>query len=88
VGCTYKLLSKKARDGILDLFPKSAGDGRFCPELMIWLTRREFKMVEIPVNYLPRIGESQYTGTTWKAFKLGLEMVWLIFIYRFRMFKK
>ncbi len=83
VGCTYKLLSRKALESIRDLFPRSPGDGTFSPELMLWLLRRHFKPIEIPVNFKPRVGESMYTGSIWKAAVLGARMVVRIIGYRF-----
>ena len=85
VGCTYKLISKKALEKIKVLFPLSKGDGRFSPELMIWLlTRRDLKIIEIPVIYKERVGKSSYTGNIFKAAKLGLKMLPLIIAYRFK----
>ncbi len=83
VGCTYRLITREALNAIVDLFPRSEGGGKFSPEMMIWLIRRGLKSVEIPVMYLPRVGESTYTGTVWKAAKLGFRMLPLIFKYRF-----
>ncbi len=87
VGCTYKLVSRRALEGVKDLFPRSTGGGCFSPELMIWLLRRGeklgFKVVEIPVMYKPRVGKSSYTGSVWKAAKLGARMIPLIIKYRF-----
>lgn len=84
VGCTYKLISRKAYQRIEDLFPKSRGKGTFSPELMIWLIRRGFKPIEIPVIYKQRVGQSMYTGSTGKAAKIGFIMLWAIFLYRFK----
>lgn len=84
VGCTYRLLSRNALDRIADLFPLSDGGGTFSPEMMIWIFRRGLKAVEIPVMYKPRIGESMYTGNTWKAAKLGFRMCVKVIAYRFR----
>ena len=83
VGCTYKMISRKALESIKDLFPRSPGDGTWSPEMMVWLIRRGFKPVEIPVNFLPRVGDSMYTGNLWKAAKLGMHMVVRIVAYRF-----
>jgi glycosyltransferase involved in cell wall biosynthesis len=83
VGCTYKLLRREALESIRDLFPRSNGSGTFSPELMIWLLRRGMKTVEIPVNFKERVGESTYTGSTWKAAKLGFKMLPVILRYRF-----
>ncbi len=84
VGCTYKLLSRSAYNKIKDLFPLSSGDGRFSPELMIWIIRRGLNPIEIPVNFMSRVGESQYTGSIWKAAKLGFRMSILITRYKLR----
>jgi glycosyltransferase involved in cell wall biosynthesis len=83
VGCTYKLISRKAFDSIKDLFLRSPGDGTFSPELMLWLIRRKFKPIEIPVNFKARIGDSMYTGSVWKAARLGFRMAIRIIGYRF-----
>jgi hypothetical protein len=38
--------------------------------------------VEIPVNYLPRVGKSSVTGDPLKAFVLGMRMILLVLSYR------
>lgn len=86
VGCTYKMVSRKALEAIKPLFPRSPGDGTFSPELMTWLIRKGFTPIEIPVNFLPRVGQSMYTGDTWKAAKLGWRMVVRILGFRFQTF--
>ena len=42
------------------------------------------KVIQIPVNYLPRVGESSVTGDFWKAFFLGMTMIGLVLRYRLR----
>jgi glycosyltransferase involved in cell wall biosynthesis len=84
VGCTYKLLSRKALEKIKPLFPLSHGDGKFSPELMIWILRQNLKVIEVPVIYKERVGESSYTGSISKAAKLGLKMLPLILKYKFK----
>jgi glycosyltransferase involved in cell wall biosynthesis len=83
VGCTYKLISQKALDKIIDLFSFSDGGPKFSPELMIWLLKRNVKMIEVPVIYKERVGRSSYTGSIWKAAKLGLRMIPVILKYKF-----
>ncbi len=84
VGCTYKLLDRKSLEDIKKYFPMSHGDGKFSPEMMIWLIRKEKRVIEIPVMYKPRTGgESGYTGSVWKAAKLGFKMLPMIIKYRF-----
>lgn len=84
VGCTYKLISRKTLEKIKDLFQLSKGDGKFSPELMIWLIKRNINLIEVPVIFKQRVGESMYTGSTWKAAKLGFKMLPLIIKYKFR----
>ncbi len=83
VGCTYRLLDRKSLEDIKKYFYMSHGDGKFSPEMMIWLIRKEKKVIEIPVMYKPRVGVSGYTGSIWKAAKLGARMIPMIIKYRF-----
>ena len=81
VGCTFKLIKREQLDIIKDKF--CVGGSSFSPEFMILCIKNKCKVVEIPLNYRPRIGESKITGKKTKAFKLGLKMIWLILAYRF-----
>ena len=40
------------------------------------------RFVEIPVNYLPRVGRSSATGDLGAAIKIGLRMIGMILRYR------
>lgn len=84
VGCTYKLISRKVLEKIKPLFKLSNGDGKFSPELMIWLLKSDVSLIEIPVIFKARVGDSMYTGSVWKAAKLGLKMIPLIIKYKFK----
>ncbi len=84
VGCTFKLIDRKNLEQIKKYFSYSKGDGTFSPELMIWLTLHEKKIIEIPVIYKERVGQSGYTGSIWRAAKLGLKMLPLMLRYRFK----
>ena len=84
VGCTYKLISRQTLEKIKKYFPLSKGDGTFSPELMIWLIQNEKSIIEIPVLYKPRVGQSGYTGSILKAMKLGVKMIPVILKYRFK----
>lgn len=84
VGCTYKLLNRESLENIKKYFKYSRGDGTFSPELMIWLLSNEKKIIEIPVMYKPRVGVSGYTGSTWKAAKLGMKMLPIMIKYKFK----
>jgi glycosyltransferase involved in cell wall biosynthesis len=82
VGCTVRLLK---RDAYEKLAPHFTVDGNFFgPEMMLLSIHAPLKIVQIPVNYLPRVGESSVTGNFWKAFRLGLRMIALILEHRFK----
>ena len=80
VGCTYRLINRPTLERIRDRF--SVGGSHFGPEFMLLAICSGARFVEIPVNYLPRVGVSSVTGDLWKAFLLGLQMI--LFILRFR----
>jgi glycosyltransferase involved in cell wall biosynthesis len=82
VGCTYKLLRRDALRHLAPMF--TIGKSHFSPELMILAIRTKLNCVEIPVHYQPRTGTSKITGSSWKAFKLGLRMIAMIVRYRFK----
>ena len=81
VGCTYRVLTRPAYERICERF--TVGGSHFGPELMLLAITSGARFVEIPINYLPRVGQSAVTGDRWKAFRLG--MVMIAFIVRFRL---
>ncbi len=81
VGCTYRLLH---RDLARRLEPRfTVGGSHFGPELMLLTITSGARFVEVPINYLPRVGVSAVTGDFSKTVKLGLQMI--AFILRFRL---
>lgn len=80
VGCTYRLINRPTLERIRDQF--SVGGSHFGPELMLLTICSGARFVEIPINYLPRVGVSSVTGDLSKAFILGFQMI--VFILRFR----
>jgi glycosyltransferase involved in cell wall biosynthesis len=84
VGCTYKLITRRALENVEPLFALSSGSGIWSPEFMIWVIRSGLVPIEIPVMFLPRVGKSSYTGSVRKAATLGLRMILMIVAYRFR----
>jgi glycosyltransferase involved in cell wall biosynthesis len=80
MGCTYRLFR---RDAIETIRPHlTIGGSHFGPQLLMEVVAHGVPFVEIPVNYRQRVGESSVTGDLWKAFKLGLRMIVLVFEYR------
>lgn len=80
VGCTYKLLRRPLAEQLLPHF--TVGDSHFGPELMLRVITSGARFVEVPVNYLPRVGQSAVTGDLCKAFVLGTQMIAFILRYR------
>jgi SAM-dependent methyltransferase len=81
VGCTYRLLTRETLEKIQPKF--SVGGSHFGPELMLLIITSGARVVEVPVNYLPRVGQSSVTGDLRKAFALGLQMI--AYVVRFRL---
>jgi glycosyltransferase involved in cell wall biosynthesis len=80
-GCTLRLTHRAA----LERFRESltVGGSHFLPEMVILALRRDLKIIEIPVNYRGRVGESKITGSFKGALRTGLRMIALILSYRF-----
>jgi glycosyltransferase involved in cell wall biosynthesis len=76
VGCTYRLINRKAKEVVLKECNVTAN--YFSPEMMITTIKNNFKVVQVPVNYKDRVGISMGSGTFWKAFKIGMGMIFLI----------
>ena len=81
VGCTMRLLRREVAEQLRDQF--RVDGSQFGPEMMVLSLREQFQVIQVPVNYLPRVGESAVTGDLGKALILGLQMIWLITWRRF-----
>jgi len=81
VGCTMRLLHKEIAVALEPRF--RIGGSEFGPEMMLLSMKAGCRVIQVPVNYLPRIGVSSVTGDPIKAFVLGLRMIWLITRRRF-----
>src|SRR5947209_16229285 len=76
VGCTMRLVRHDAAQRLLPEF--TIGGSAFGPEMMLLSLLQGQRVIQVPVNYLPRVGTSSVTGDPRKAFWLGLRMIWLI----------
>ncbi|MBV9324588.1 MAG: glycosyltransferase family 2 protein [Chloroflexi bacterium] len=82
VGCTMRLIR---RDALSRLEPQfTVGGSAFGPEMMLLSLLAGLRVIQVPVNYLPRIGVSSVTGDAGKAVRLGLSMIGLVVGYRIR----
>ena len=52
--------------------------------MMLLTVQRRIPLVQVPVKYRPRVGESSVTGDRRKTIELGLSMIALCLRHRFR----
>jgi glycosyltransferase involved in cell wall biosynthesis len=80
-GCTLRLTHRSALERIRgDL---TVGGSHFLPEMVILALKRRLKVIEVPVNYRGRVGESKITGNLKGTLKTGFRMIGIIIKYRF-----
>jgi glycosyltransferase involved in cell wall biosynthesis len=80
VGCTYKLLRREmAQKVAADM---RVGGNHAGVEIMLLTVVSGARFVEVPVNYLPRVGASSVTGRPLKALTVGLRMIALVLRFR------
>lgn len=80
-GCTLRLTHRAALARILDKM--TVGGSHFLPEMVILGLQHDLKIIEIPVNYRGRVGESKITGSLKGTLRTGFSMIGLILKYRF-----
>ena len=76
VGCTYRLLRAPTARAIAKSM--RTGGNHAGVEIMLLTIRSGARFVEVPVNYLPRVGTSSVTGDRLQALAVGLRMIALI----------
>jgi glycosyltransferase involved in cell wall biosynthesis len=82
VGCTMRLIRREALTRMAGKF--TVGGSAFGPEMMLLSLLLGLRVIQVPVNYLPRIGVSSVTGDMRKAVLLGVSMIGLVLRYRVR----
>jgi glycosyltransferase involved in cell wall biosynthesis len=82
VGCSMRLFHREAYERIAPQF--SIGGSAFGPQMLLLTILNGIRFIEIPVNYRKRVGESSVTGDKFKAFRLGMSMIFMILRYRIR----
>jgi glycosyltransferase involved in cell wall biosynthesis len=80
-GCTLRLTRKDALLRIQDDF--TVGGSHFLPDMVIVALKHHIRIIEVPVNYRGRIGESKITGTLKGTLRTGSRMIALILRHRF-----
>jgi len=82
VGCTYRLLRADTASLVADSM--TVGGNHAGVEVMLLSILQGARFVEVPVNYLPRVGTSSVTGHPIKAIGVGLRMIELVLRMRSR----
>ena len=82
VGCTYRVYTRELADLVAEKM--EVGGNHAGPEMMLIAITSGARFVEIPVNYLPRVGTSSATGDLRTAIDIGLRMIGLILGFRRR----
>src|SRR6185312_5312448 len=82
VGCTMRLIRRDALAKLERHF--SVGGSAFGPEMMLLSLLHGLRVIQVPVNYLPRVGVSSVTGDMRKAVLLGFSMIGLVVRFRVR----
>jgi glycosyltransferase involved in cell wall biosynthesis len=80
VGCTYRLLRRQTADHVATNM--KVGGNHAGVEIMLLTIVSGARFVEVPVNYLPRVGTSSVTGKRIAAVQVGLRMIELILRFR------
>ena len=76
VGCTYRLLHRSVAEHVARSM--TVGGSHAGAEIMLLTITSGVKFIEVPVNYLPRVGVSQVTGSRGRALAVGLRMILLV----------
>jgi hypothetical protein len=82
VGCSYRVFTRELAGLVAEGL--RVGDNHAGPEMMLLAITSGARFVEIPVNYLPRVGTSSATGSMRTAIEIGLRMIGLILDFRRR----
>ena len=82
VGCTFRVMTREQAERILE---RSTLDGSaYGLEMLLLSVIDRARLVQVPVNYHPRVGVSSVTGELGKTISLGIEMVRLVVRMRLR----
>jgi glycosyltransferase involved in cell wall biosynthesis len=81
-GCTLRLTRREALSRIEN--DLTVGGSHFLPQMVIAGLKRGLRVIEVPVNYRGRVGDSKITGTLRGTLRTGFRMIALILGSRFR----
>ncbi len=79
-GCTLRLVRRDPALRMLNRF--TVGGSHFLPEMVCLGLLDRLRVIEVPVNYRGRVGESKITGSLRTGVNVGAQMIALILRYR------
>jgi glycosyltransferase involved in cell wall biosynthesis len=79
-GCTLRLVHRPVAERMLPHF--TVGGSHFLPEMVCLALLQGHRLVEVPVNYRDRVGQSKITGSRQTALRVAVSMVGVILRYR------
>jgi glycosyltransferase involved in cell wall biosynthesis len=82
VGCTYRVLRRETAHRVANSM--TVGGSHAGVEIMLITILSGARFIEIPLNYLPRVGVSSVTGKRLEAIRVGVQMIGLVARYRRR----
>ncbi|MEP6464058.1 MAG: glycosyltransferase family 2 protein [Frankiaceae bacterium] len=86
VGCTFRVLSRERAAAVLA--GSTVAGSAYGLEMLLLAVQQKALIVQVPVNYHPRVGESSVTGDLGKTFALGLEMLKMVLATRLSMIRR
>lgn len=81
VGCTFRVIKKSALEKFVDRL--CIGGGDFTPELTFEALKSNVKIIQIPISYQPRLGQSKLSPDLVHSLKLGTKHFFHIISRRF-----
>jgi glycosyltransferase involved in cell wall biosynthesis len=79
-GCTLRLIRRSAAERLLPRF--TVGGSHFLPEMVCLALLARLRLVEVPVNYRHRVGQSKITGSMKTTVRVAMHMIGVILRYR------
>jgi glycosyltransferase involved in cell wall biosynthesis len=80
MGCTMRLVHRAALQKFVN--DLTVGGSHFLPEMIVLAKRENLKVIEIPVNYRGRVGDSKITGNLRGTLRTGFRMIGLVLRYK------
>lgn len=76
LGCTYRAVRREALQAVID--DLTVGGMHFSPHMIMVLLRSGLTVVEVPIRFWPRVGDSKGASSLPAALAIGLAMLWHI----------